>query len=545
MRRSRGSTSRGPKGQALVLFTLCLLLLTVLVMMTLSIGTRVRDKLELDNLSEVAAYNDAVVVARTYNSISLLNRAQLSHMVALAGVQSLISWSGLYRGALGATHAGLDQAKQPHAGECDDKGLGCGCASRDEIEGLEKIVLKEAERVGKTWELLDAAAGNQAHEIREETLRIYADELSIYGDQLESTLADQHLGQQLVARARAGQAYPDELSAPATAAVATREVGMSMGCGPSPSSSSGSGAAAYSVGGGATSGSGGSGSGASSSPGAACAPFAQNAHAVWAAMGTRGYKFVTARNNDTIVARIMELMPPGVEVTGTANGSAFFSEEDSHGEASKTNQQAWAHDHMGVTVTYKRAKGKCTKVTKGYANATAYVRSSRRVGDEAHAWTGGQDIDPVSKHTVGGGMWPSFIDYNTALLTNPADNYGQPKMYAVMQRNYAVRGTALPWEQRFGLRFTTSGSSETSSNALDMRGRALSTSMATGVAYYHRGMHWREPPNFFNPFWRASLMAADVDAQSSADVPATLGAANNSSGARAFMLLKQKGYRGF
>jgi hypothetical protein len=537
----------------LVLFTLCLLLLAVLVMMTLAIGTRVRDKLELDNLAEVAAYNDAVVVARTFNAVSLLNRTQLSHMVSLAGVQSLISWSGLYRGALGAARAGLQQAKEPHANECDDHSMGCGCASRDEIEGLEKIVLKEGERVGKTWEMLDAAAGAQAHEIREETLRIYADELSLYKDQLLQELTDQHLGQQLVARARQGQAYPDELSAPATAATAVREVGMGMGCGPMSSSTPSTPAAAF-VGGGlsadgafATGGGTGPGSGSDqpTSPGAACAPFGQDAHAVWAAMGTRGYKFVTARNNDDIVARIMALMPPGVEVRGTANGSAFFSEEDSHGEASKTNQQAWAHDHMGVTVVYKRAKGKCQAVTQGYANATAYVRSTRRVGDEAHAWTGGADIDPVAKHTVGGGMWPSFIDYNTALLTNPADNYGQPKMYSVMQRNYAVRNTPLPWEQRFGLRFTAAGGSEQSPTSLSFGGRATSTSLATGVAYYHRNMHWREPPNFFNPFWRASLMSADIDAQANADVPATLGAANNPAGARAFILLKQKGYQGF
>ena len=114
-----------------------LLFLVVMVMMTLSIGSRVRDKLELDNLAEVAAYNDAVMVSRTFNTVSLLNRAMISHMVALAGVQSLISWAGMYRGALGATSAGLEGAKSPYAGQCED-GMGCGCASKKEIEGLEK-----------------------------------------------------------------------------------------------------------------------------------------------------------------------------------------------------------------------------------------------------------------------------------------------------------------------------------------------------------------------------------------------------------------------
>src|SRR5690348_11683558 len=101
---SSRTKQRQPRGQALVVFSLCMILLVVMVMMTLSIGMRVRDKLELDNLAEVAAYNDAVLVSRTFNTVSLLNRAMISHMVALAGVQSLISWAGMYRGALGATN---------------------------------------------------------------------------------------------------------------------------------------------------------------------------------------------------------------------------------------------------------------------------------------------------------------------------------------------------------------------------------------------------------------------------------------------------------
>lgn len=512
---SSRTKQRQPRGQALVVFSLCMILLVVMVMMTLSIGMRVRDKLELDNLAEVAAYNDAVLVSRTFNTVSLLNRAMISHMVALAGVQSLISWAGMYRGALGATSAGLAIAKSPYAGQCED-GMGCGCASKLEIEGLEKIVINEAARVGKLWDQLDAEAGNQAKEIRLEALRIYADELSIYRTQLLEELADQRQARALVAQARVGQRYPEELSAPLTSDVALREVNLSNGCAPAD--------APYDP---------------AAAPGASCAPFSQNAHVVWAAMGTRGYAFVTGRNNDTIINTLTALMPAGVSVSGNLSGSGFFSEEDSHGEASEQNQQAWAHDHMNLTVTYGNGKGKCYKLTRGKAKAEAYVRSTRIIGDEAHAWNGGADTNPVVRHTVGGGMWPSFIDYNPALLVDPNDNYGQPKLYAVMQRDYAARPGALPWELQFSMHFTNAGSS------LDLRRRAVSTSLATGVAYYHRGSHWREPPNFLNPFWRATLMASDVDMQADADVPATLRASADPAGARAYSLLRAGGFRGF
>jgi hypothetical protein len=40
--------------------------------------------------------------------------------------------------------------------------------------------------------------------------------------------------------------------------------------------------------------------------------------------------------------------------------------------------------------------------------------------------------------------------------------------------------------------------------------------IGSAIAYYHRPAgpnadSWKEPPNFFNPFWRATLYAADDD----------------------------------
>src|SRR6185436_15518103 len=116
------------RGQALVVAAFTMLSLTVMVMMTLAIGSRVREKLELDNLAEAAAYNDAVKIARTFNAVSMLNRTQVSHLVAMAGVQSLISWSGMYRGALRASKDALEEAKSPYKDECSDEGMSCGCS---------------------------------------------------------------------------------------------------------------------------------------------------------------------------------------------------------------------------------------------------------------------------------------------------------------------------------------------------------------------------------------------------------------------------------
>ncbi len=89
------------RGQTLVLFALTLLLMVVMVCITLSIATRAKRKLELQTLAETAAYSNAVATARTYNTASLLNRAMISHWVAMAGVHGLSAWASETMGYFG------------------------------------------------------------------------------------------------------------------------------------------------------------------------------------------------------------------------------------------------------------------------------------------------------------------------------------------------------------------------------------------------------------------------------------------------------------
>src|SRR5687767_5925603 len=101
------------RGQTMMLFALTLLLLTLLVMMTLSFGTKVKEKMELQTVADAAAYSNAVTVARAYNGISILNRVSVSHMVALSGTEAAISFSGAYRGYLGYIYDTYDLWSKP------------------------------------------------------------------------------------------------------------------------------------------------------------------------------------------------------------------------------------------------------------------------------------------------------------------------------------------------------------------------------------------------------------------------------------------------
>ena len=99
------------RGQTLVLFALTLLLLTLMVTITLSIGMKAKEKMELETAADAAAYSQAVATARAYNGISVLNRALMSNMVAMAGVESLISWSSFYWGVVNEVKSGYNIPK--------------------------------------------------------------------------------------------------------------------------------------------------------------------------------------------------------------------------------------------------------------------------------------------------------------------------------------------------------------------------------------------------------------------------------------------------
>jgi hypothetical protein len=88
--------TRLSRGQNLVLFALTLMLLTLMVLMTLSFGAKVKSRMELQTLADTAAYSNAVATSRTLNSIAVMNRVTIAHTVSTIGTISLISWCTQY-----------------------------------------------------------------------------------------------------------------------------------------------------------------------------------------------------------------------------------------------------------------------------------------------------------------------------------------------------------------------------------------------------------------------------------------------------------------
>ncbi|MBS1152332.1 MAG: hypothetical protein H6Q89_4030 [Myxococcaceae bacterium] len=566
------------RGQSMVVFAICLLLLTLMVTITLSFGTMAKEKMEIQQAADQAAWSQAIATARTFNEIAVYNRAQLGQMVSLLGVESALSYAAWWRAyvsamlmgyfdvrdQLGAQMAQLQRnsalGKQPDCNSapctCKELGLAMKEVQETRIKPLYDTGTQtsgadqnhpyggEYERLFNGWQPVDTAAGEQVR-----TLQGYA--AAFHGAQTDAfdrvliagNLQDSKLARALVGRAAAGSrewAVVDE-------SVSLREVNAAVLSG------------------------------------------GDNLHAVRAAMGTRGHPFVTRRLGGaaTLTAAMNALIPLGPNegpITEPAyKGSSYFGPlgypvGHSNTVATSNQSYAWGDDHIQpFRVGYRNTANAACSRTSSPRRVFSYVKSTDK--DELtdqHGWDPTYAPDeadpPTERHTTApcrvylpaGGwtscvsVWVTFMDYQPAAVANKGDAFGQPKTFAAVKRDYSVRTVADPWNLAFKFRFAASSSGtafalrgskaqpQAGSNRIILTdGTDISTQSAvsTGIAYYHRADHWKEPPNLFNPFWRAGLVHADVDATGEADFRSQISKAAPWA-ADAYLELRAQGWAG-
>lgn len=548
-----------------MLFACTLMVLALMVLVTLGIGMRARERVEIQMLADAAAYSNAVATARVLNSISVLNRAQVATMVAMAGNQSLISWSSYYRASLNGLQTKL---KTEIDGACPGACNGDICPQAQEI--ADKIVIEQT-RLNTTpggtqptkWDDLDEAAAIQSQRLQSMASGFNGD-MGTMQDQLKTKyLENQKFAKELITRASQGSYWSNELSAPdAAAAVTMREAGFD-----------------------------------STDP----TPLWGSAGEVMiqATMGSRGYSFVVDRTGAgaflaTQLTAQLALDTATQSIVVTNEGMGRFVNRKRRHDDPFSPIGAIGEDHGSVTLTIiSRADPTCSW-TRVSANNEAWVYSSDNVvsHEDEHTWTQtnpsvtppsvddqGTDLaaGPLQRHTLGEcdntppdiscpGIWPSSIQLNPAQVVDESDHlYGEPKNYAFIKRDYTKRTSGIdPWHMAFNFKFFSSGPGGTFDNrAVTAGGYDITqqSALAAGLAYYHRSGHWQEPPNFLNPFWRATLVSADIDKQgdpipgkrkgrkkvkpiSGTDIPDTLSAGGAGTAAEeAFDALYNAGYQ--
>lgn len=536
------------------MFAMFLLVLVLLVMATMSLSHLTHQKMELQVASDTAAYSQAVATARAYNSVALLNRAQLATMVALAGVDSAVSFGGSYRAALNSTWYGyrnefdaeycsgriasgfsfpqmmcegprltsmVDCTRAAHGMDAIDRNhcYGDTCRVLLEISGYGAynsggqdtkpdarlpLIYEEFQRVKSIWQALDAAAGLQARSVQSEA--------AAYGGLQDTALSQARA--RLEPFAASSLAVIGATANGASMTVARREFDDGTGAGITD-------------------------------------------NGIDAAMGSRAHPFITQRADGAraIQAQIRRV----IQASGGANevnvlamkGNGYFATSKIHGARPATGYAAWGDEESRITVNYAGPDAALGQpgVTNGNLRFEGWVGSTDRQNTtDQHSWCPEDfepDADPPDeRHTMlphsvpPGGLfdpcaassciWPSFNDTNAGRLADPGDVFGQPKLFATATKDLSA--SSDPWNLFLNFRFKSSGPGATTNfkaqhavGGVDPRMQSL----AAGMAYYHRPGHWKEAPNLFNPYWRATLVRANIDASWQADLGSSIASVNS------------------
>ncbi|NMO16243.1 pilus assembly protein [Pyxidicoccus fallax] len=500
--------TRARRGQALVLFAMTLLLLTLMVLMTLGFGVRAKERVEIQMAADAAAYSQAVATARTFNGIAVMNRAQVAHMVAMAGTQALISHSS--------------QVYAAHRVVCPG-----------DIQPQE-------------WHDADMAAGQQVQQLQGKAGSLYRAGLQIYARLLTDHVAGQNLALRI-----AQAANPELQATPEGAAKAFSELNGSNEVpehGALMDAMRGGGVAC------------GVGSGA------VCPVGGAGRASLNATMGSLGWTWVHNRPGGSAgFGSGVAANNPGFQHYNSAAAM------DSSTYMTVSGRNSWGHDHgRSVVPTQCRSQPPVPALA-----SDAWVMSDeRQTHEDQHVYgarlppgQAAENGEPVHEsHTLGEcvtcpGIWPFSIAYNVAEVDRGAANhYGQPKLYTLLHRDYASaqrRNNPDPWNLFFRFRYFNEAQHTEFDNASPL-GRVRPTgredvwrnqvAIAAGIAYYHRprpaaaGGGWREPPNFLNPFWRATLVSVEGSVD---DRPMeSLSRAGFTDHAAVLRRLRQEGFRG-
>lgn len=539
-----------PRGQTLVMFALMLLVLSLTVMVTLGIASRVHDRMEAQIAADTAAYSEAVLTARTFNAIALINRAQVGQMVAMAAEESLISWTGASYGNIAALQYAVASAQASRATPAD-----CAVA----LANLQAALTTAQANANALFDKDDRAAGLQVLGLQGAASGLRTVQLTLI-ESLVAQLAQAKTAELPDVCPHCIHAMPPILPSidpknmvKVLAQAANRQLTTPAKEGDWKSLTEVETAASLTTEG-------------------------STSDSVYATMGSIGDPFVNSRANGSgAFATGMRRFGAVGFSGGSSGGGAGFGGPEKYGDfraaervGTATSLAAWALDRGG-SFRFTLQCATSTLPLFGIAKDAEVYSSDRQQTDDVHQYGDKrQDADPQG-HTLGtcvvcNGIWPFFLDYvlssTDATKVNTPDNlYGQPVLYAMLERDYSkITPRENPWSLRFDFHFTPEGASfDNGGNQAGSKVKQGLTDpklepftrqvvLSAGLAYYHRHGNAREPPNFFNPFWRATLIPPEVDtpagvnAGKGGDAVRALRIAGYGAHADALQALEKQGY---
>jgi hypothetical protein len=509
------------RGQAILLFSLTILLVALMVLVTLSLGAKVRNRMDLQTVADAAAYSNAVATARTMNAIAVMNRAIIAHDVSTLGTISIISWATLYwKHAQNARNIFLVQfllfvagyafweaiCVLPFCAGCWACPIAAACAWGMIPTGVSLALMTIYESQ------LHSKLTNDIQVFNNETTPrwlasnyLYQQSVNAYTGTLKQKLTQPGSG---FADTFIPSANLQSTTALATATAGINDAELEAGGG----------------GGGGLSIPSSSGAGLSNTDHAGNQPY----HIATMAMGSRGHQFTVYRGHPgwqwTLDLTLPWSLPNITWVHGNGHGKGYLNNPPSYDAMPEAGQFA-GHGHPGGDVAHDDGDRTSTILTIGIGGLfgggfTPYWIQCLIFGWAAQAYgiigksTGKVEVDPNNHPPLHGGphsyqTFPSFYDYNPTALFNPDDLYGQPKNLTMLAKDLST--STDPWDLNVGMKFSPAGS------RFDMVGEPASwtngkqMAMGAGITYYSRPGAWDEPPNFFAPYWHATLGRPTID----------------------------------
>jgi hypothetical protein len=110
--------------------------------------------------------------------------------------------------------------------------------------------------------------------------------------------------------------------------------------------------------------------------------------------------------------------------------------------------------------------------------------------------------------------------------SDPDDLYNQPFVMSSLTENVRTKANPRPWDFDVSLELFGRGKFQTIEGPADTATNNTMAAVAKALVYYHRPEEWREPPNLWNPYWRAKLHPLDWADMSQTGHPATQAALN-------------------
>ncbi|HZH13873.1 MAG TPA: hypothetical protein VE057_05880 [Archangium sp.] len=484
--RKKRSRLVAPRGQALVLAALSLLLLGLMVALSFGISHALRGKTRLQQHSDAMAYSMATVEARSLNYFAVSNRAIAASFVAMNSLHA-------YMAAATVTSAMLDQGKSNFEGiaileliqclPCPWTGSACKhCKDAAEAYKISKKFDKKRKEYDKEIKNLDPRFDNAVQALDLMMDGIHRSQVAVFGqtaDLLRAGTAND-MGKLKEINAKEASALNSAVGGLNAAEFSCVIDGMPCVSPGKPGNSPRTARAKVMT------------------------EVANATRPEWPAKRGRGV--LTYLHPQFMKDLMNGIQGSGVSLVtgheGTAKtiNSASTSEVEGGQTSNNEGKVSGADEHGRLTSTWRHGIWTGRYEASIFSGKSANNHSPTSAhGSGKHDKFEGTYAKDLVACSAGGNCFMKF-----RADPDPNRDFGQPHVYSYVTMKMRTGDvTKAPWElnSKSELSFTHKEQGTGKIAMAPNEGAAISNA----IVYYHRLGDWQEQPNMFNPFWRAKL----------------------------------------